>query len=123
MTLEECYEELGGNYQEVCARLPSPRLVEKFIARFPDDKIFESLCAGIGEGNREEAFRAAHTLKGVCANLSFTRLCGSASRLTEELRPEEEIIPESCQELLEKVQEDYRITVDAIRKYMRDHQL
>ena len=44
MTIEECYQELGGSYAEVCTRLPSPRLVEKFAAKFLEDQSFETLC-------------------------------------------------------------------------------
>ena len=43
MTIEECYQELGGNYAEVCTRLPSPRLVEKFVGKFLDDRSYETL--------------------------------------------------------------------------------
>ena len=118
MTIEECYQALGGNYAEVCTRLPSARLVEKFVGKFLEDKSYETLCRQIAAGDRAEAFRAAHTLKGVCANLSFTRLCASASALTEALRPQGEVLPAQALPLLEEVSRDYRITVDAIRRYL-----
>lgn len=117
MDMEECYEKLGGNYADVSARLPSLRSVEKFIAAFLEDKSFETLCQQIECGNREEAFRAAHTLKGICANLSFTKLFTSASRLTEELRPKTSTISDACIELLGEVQCDYALTTEAIRGY------
>ena len=117
MTIEECYQELGGNYAEVSSRLPSMKLVEKFIGRFLEDKSFETLCEAMKAGNREEAFRAAHTLKGVCANLSFTLLLESAARLTEELRPESAAISDAAVSLLAEVQHDYQTTAGAIRKY------
>lgn len=118
MTIEECYQELGGNYAEVCTRLPSPRLVEKFVGKFLDDHSYETLVEQIAAGNRAEAFRAAHTMKGVCANLSFTRLFASASALTEALRLEGEVIPAEALSLLEEVRRDYQTTVDAIRRYL-----
>ena len=117
MTMEECYQQLGGNYAEVSARLPSLRLVEKFVGKFREDKSFEMLCAAMKAGDREEAFRAAHTLKGVCANLSFTRLLDSASRLTEALRPAADAIPAGASALLEEVRRDYEETVRAIQSY------
>lgn len=117
MTMEECYQQLGGNYAEVSARLPSPRLVEKFMGKFREDKSFGMLCAAMKAGDREEAFRAAHTLKGVCANLSFTRLLDSASRLTEVLRPATDAIPAGALALLEEVRRDYEETVRAIQSY------
>lgn len=117
MPLKECYGVLGGDYQEVCRRIPSEKLIERFVGRFLEDGSFHDLCAAFSSGSREEAFRAAHTLKGVCANLGFTRLRDSSSLLTELLRPEAEVIPEGAGPLLDRVRLDYGITVDAIRKY------
>ena len=118
MSIEECYEELGGNYSEVSMRLPNLRLIEKFIGKFLEDTSFDTLCRQVECGNREESFRAAHTLKGVCANLSFSRLLDSVSQLTEELRPDTASITDKTIQLLKNVQCDYRVTADAIRKYL-----
>lgn len=120
MTLEQCYEALGGNYAEVSRRLPSPRLVSKFVGKFLEDTSFQDLCAQLQAGNRPEAFRAAHTLKGVCANLSFSRLHASANALTEVLRQETPDVPAGANALLEDVRRDYQQTVAAIQKYLAD---
>ena len=120
MTLTECYEKLGGDYADVASRLPSASLVEKFIVRFLEDDSYESLCRCLEQGNREEAFRAAHTLKGVCANLSFTLLRDSASRLTEVLRTEGDSVPAEAGELMSGVRDDYERTTGAIRAYLNE---
>lgn len=118
MNIEECYEKLGGNYAEVSKRLPSLKLIEKFIGIFLEDKSFETLRMQIEDGNREEAFCAAHTLKGICANLSFTKLLCSSSRLTEELRQDTNYISDTAFELFKNVERDYEATTDAIRRYL-----
>ena len=118
MTIEQCYASLGGSYAEVSMRLPSPRLVEKFIGKFLSDGSFGELCARMASGSRRDAFRAAHTLKGVCANLGFGRLLRSVDRLTEILRPEGDGIPQEAHALMDTVREDYRVTVEAIRAYL-----
>ena len=118
MTIEQCYQALGGSFTEVSMRLPSVRLVEKFIGKFLDDGSFDELCRQMATGSRQEAFRAAHTLKGVCANLGFGRLLSSSSRLTELLRPESDSIPTEAAALMEEVREDYRVTIAAIRAYL-----
>ena len=118
MTIQECYRELGGDFSRVEARLPSVSLVRRFITKFLEDDSFSSLCRAMGEGNRAEAFRAAHTLKGVSANLDFGRLMGSAGELTELLRPEGGTIPAAAAPLLEAVERDYALTVNAIRAYL-----
>ena len=120
MSIEECYQQMGGSYADVSARLPSPRLVQRFVCKFPEDKSFEALAEAMDSGNREAAFRAAHTLKGVCANLSFNRLLASASELTELLRLESPSIPEAAFALLEEVRRDYQVTTAAIRRYMEE---
>ena len=118
MNIEECYEIMGGGYSDVLTRLPSPKMIEKFIVRFLEDKSYEMLCQHMEAGNRAEAFRAAHTLKGVCANLSFSRLLDSAARLTEELRAEADYISDEAASLLEEVRGDYEITIDAINRFL-----
>ena len=118
MTIQECYQSLGGNYAEVQQRLPSDRLIKRFITKFLDDESFAQLTQAMSSGQREPAFRAAHTLKGVCANLSFSKLLRSASALTELLRQESDTIPESAAAAMADVTRDYSQTVNAIRIYL-----
>ena len=115
MTIEQCYQEMGGNYTEVCGRLPSQRLVEKFVQKFLDDQSYAELTAAMAAGDHDVAFRAAHTLKGVAANLSFTKLQASASELTELLRAPADTIPPEAGPMLEAVTRDYEATIAAIR--------
>ena len=60
-----------------------------------------------------EAFRAAHTLKGVCENLGLSDLCKSSSVLTEALRAGER--PENLDVLKAQVCTDYEQAVSAIQ--------
>ncbi len=114
MTLEKCYEAMGSDYADVFGRLRSERLVQKFVLKFLDDKSYELLCTSLANGNSEDAFRAAHTIKGMCQNLGFTVLMRSSSELTEALRngptPEAE-------KLFEQVKADYALTASAISAY------
>lgn len=117
MDMKECYEQMEGSYADVSMRLPSLKLIEKFLGKFLEDQSFETLRVQIERGDREEAFRAAHTLKGICANLGFTKLLDATSRLTEELRSKTDSVSEDAVRLFGEVQQDYAITVDAIRSY------
>ena len=114
MTLQELYVEIGGDYAEVRGRLPSDKFIQKFVLKFVDDKSYELLLSSLEQGNGEEAFRAAHTIKGVCQNLSFTRLFTSASQLCEALRPGG---PPQSPDLFTQVKTDYEATLSAIRTY------
>lgn len=114
MTLQECYAVIGGDYEAVIGRLRSEKLVQKFVLKFLNDGSYELLCSSLEEKNYEEAFRAVHTIKGVCQNLSFTRLQESSSGLSDALRhgwtPEAE-------DWIDRVKEDYQLTVDAIETF------
>ena len=72
MTIQEC--------------LPRESMVRKFALMFLNDDSYPKLEQSLKEGNAQEAFRAAHTLKGVCQNLGFTNLYQPAYELTEVLR-------------------------------------
>lgn len=111
MTLKECYESLGGDYAGVVSRLRSEALVMRFALRFLDDGSYRLLQESLANKDYETAFRAAHTIKGVCQNLSFTRLYESSNALTEALRGGR---TDDAAELVAPVERDYRITVDAL---------
>ena len=114
MTLQECYAALGGDYNEVLGRLYSEALVQKFVGKFLADQSFQLLSDSLNAGAYEDAFRAAHTLKGVTQNLSFTKLYHSSHEITEALRTKDYDLAKL---LLPKVQEDYAKTVGAIREF------
>ena len=58
MTIQECYRQFGGDFDEVKKRLPSEALIKKFIAKFLNDGSFSDLQTAMVEGNRESAIRA-----------------------------------------------------------------
>lgn len=114
MTLQECYAALDGDYEGVRSRLPTEKMVQKFVLKFLNDDSYDLLLRSMAEENYAEAFRAAHTIKGVCQNLDFTRLFRSSSELSEALR--NGYTPEAPA-LVERVKADYAQTVAAIRTF------
>lgn len=121
MTLSECYEAMGGNYDEVMSRLRKEERVEKFILKFLEDRSYENLIRAVEAGNQEEAFRAAHSIKGVSQNLGLLRLYESSQELTEAIRPGQgELSGPRIPALLSQVTEDYQRTVKAILKYQEE---
>ena len=105
---------LGGNYEDVLGRLRSERLIQKFVLKFLEDENFDLLCRSLEEGLCEEAFRAAHTIKGLCLNLGFTKLAESSTQISEALRGGD---LEGAKPMLGRVHEDYERTADAVRAY------
>lgn len=112
MTIQECFAAFGGNYESALSRLRKETTVQKFIFKFLNDPSYDMLIRSMETDDLEEAFRAAHTLKGVCQNLSFDRLYESSSRLTEALRARNML---EAKILLEQVVGDYQMTVSAIQ--------
>ena len=86
MTLEQVYTAIGGDYKGVMERLPSADFVRRFALKFLQDDSFPNLKKALEEKDAPTAFRAAHTLKGVCQNLGFDALYVPSSALTEALR-------------------------------------
>ncbi|MCI9678683.1 MAG: Hpt domain-containing protein [Oscillospiraceae bacterium] len=112
MTLQECYAAMGGDYEGVMGRLRSERMVQKFVLKFLADGSYDLLLSSAAAADWQEAFRAAHTIKGVCQNLGFNRLYESSSELSEAMRDGK---PLADPALLERVKEDYAATAGAIR--------
>ena len=116
MTMRECYEAIGGNYEDVLGRLRSEALIQRFTLKFLEDPSYLQLKQTLENKNYEDAFRSAHTLKGICQNLSFDRLYEVSHELTELLRDrtgEQPGIPEA----MEKVTEVYEMTIEGIKKH------
>ena len=109
MEVRACYEEMGSNFDEVLSRLGSEQMVQRFAIKFLNDKSYETLEAALKEKDVDSAFRAAHTLKGVCVNLGFDKLYEVSSALTEKLRAKE---LDGTDVMFEKVKEQYDITVN-----------
>ena len=89
MTLRELYELAGGSYDGMMDRMITEARIEKFVRMFPDDPSYENLRVALEKRAPGEAFAAAHTFKGVCLSLGFTRLYEAACDVTEALRTED----------------------------------
>ena len=106
--LEQFYSSVEADAGEIIARLGGmPQLVERFLGKFLSDESFGRLCAALDAGETKNAFREAHTLKGVCANLGIQSLYVKASAVTELLRAEK--LDEAKQALPELAAEYKRV--------------
>lgn len=116
MSLKECYDKMGADYEDVLSRLRSEVLVRKFALKFLDDDSYANLKAAMESGNAPEAFRGAHTLKGVAQNLGFGPLYKAAAE--ESLRPSETSSGdmEKAAKLMPAVDEEYARTIAAIKE-------
>ena len=87
MTLQELYQQIGGDYEQALKVLRVEKLVDKHIRKLPGNGLIESLLAAGERMDPTELFETAHAVKGNYANLGLIRLSAVASEICEEFRP------------------------------------
>ena len=113
MNVKECYEVIGGDYEDVKRRFLSDARIQKFALMFLKDGSMEELREAMRGKDCDRAFRAAHTLKGVCLNLGFSGLLAPAVEITEQLRAG---AYEQAAEILPLVENAYGTTCEGLKK-------
>lgn len=114
MTLKEFYDKIEGDFDGTVARLGSEAFAEKFVIRFLNDDSFKLLRDSLKAEDFDEAFRGAHTLKGLCLTLGFSKLAKSGSDITEALRAGKH---GEAREMMTAVSRDYSETISAIKEF------
>ena len=87
MTVEQLYNQIGGDYADMRRRIPMDDFIKRFLTKFLEDTSCHMLIEAWKAGDEKAAFEAAHRAKGVCANLSLTRLAQLSDVICEALRP------------------------------------
>ena len=113
MTLLEFYAQVGGDYVDAQRRLMKEERIIKYLKLLAQDTTMSDLKEAVATGNREKAFRAAHTLKGITGNLALTRFAAASSALCEQLRPLKE---DADPALLAATEEAYNCFMKALEE-------
>ena len=104
----------GIDVEAALARMMgSEALLARLLKKFLDDANCEKLHSAIAAGDREAALAAAHTLKGVCGNLSMTALFDLLTRQVAAFRAGDW---EGAVALLEQIDQAYARVTAAIRE-------
>ena len=115
MTVRECYEKMGGDFDEAIGRLMKEERIVKYLGKFPLGGEINEMDQGIAAGDWPLAFRAVHTLKGMALNLSITPLAEASAELCDEIRPG--VAPaHDITEMTAAVHAAYDAAVSAIRE-------
>ena len=112
MTAKEFYEMIGGDYNRVIEILKKDENVVLFANMFLEDTGFQGLDDAMRKKEYEEAFKAAHKLKGVCQNMAFDKMTEVVQEMTEALRGKADIA--KAEWLFPQLEEVYHLTVDNI---------
>lgn len=110
-------EESGADVNATLKRfMGNENMYLKFLKKFPGDQNYQNLGASLEAGNYEEAFRYAHTLKGVAANLGLVPVQTTVSELVEELRNKsaEEVNVPRANAILQDLKKVYEQFVEII---------
>ncbi len=86
-TFRKRMEENGADVETTLKRfMGNEKMYMKYIMKFLDDKNFDSIRENLKSQNYEAVFNAAHTLKGVTANLGLNPVNTAAAEISELLR-------------------------------------
>lgn len=114
MTIKDLFTEVGTDIAVVMSRFGGNEpLLNRFIKKFPEDPSFAELKESIGTVNYEAIERSAHTLKGVAANLGFSRLSGKSANIVYAVRQQEY---DSLEKLFKTLQDEYETIISYIRQ-------
>lgn len=91
--------------------LNNEELYRKFLLKFLEDENFSQMKMALWSGEGEQAFKYAHTVKGVAGNLSINGLYEVMAPYIEYLRNGD---IESAREHLAEVEEMYKASIEAI---------
>ena len=87
MTVQEFYEEVGGDYAAAKKILMMDKMILRYLPKLAEDPSRSLLQAAWEKKDRKGMFEALHAMKGVCANLGLTSLAVKAGSALEPLRP------------------------------------
>ena len=77
----------GANVDEGLTRcMKNESFYLMLVNKMLSDPAFENLKEGVESGNLDQAFEAAHSLKGMTANLSLTPILLPVQKITDLLR-------------------------------------
>ena len=114
MTLQELYQNIGGDYAQAMRVLLVERLLDKHIRKFPKNGVIESVLTAGENMDPTAMFETAHTVrettKAVRKEFRAAPLDEAAPRLRK-------LTDEQVREKLGKMEELYRKTIEGIKQY------
>lgn len=107
-------KKAGIDADEAIARfMGNEKLFLKMLRKFADDSNFESLEKAVEKKQPDEAFRSAHSLKGVAGNLSIFNLFDHLTLQVSLFREKRE---EEAYMMMNTIKEDYLLAIKAIKE-------
>lgn len=84
---EDIFEAYGADYEKTIGRfLGNREMYMKFLKKLSLDESLQRMGEALASNQLDDAFREAHTLKGVAANLGLTPLYNALNEIVTSLR-------------------------------------
>lgn len=116
-SFREIFENYGADYDTTMVRfIGNEQMYLKFMDMLFQDDNFQKLGSAINEHDLKAGFEAAHTLKGVAANMGLTPLYNSVCAIVEPLRARKE--DEDYPVLYAEIQREFK-RVEALREELK----
>lgn len=105
--MEDCGIDVNGALSRM---MGNEKLFFRVMKKFLEDNTYKNLIAKLEEEDYEEAFKSAHALKGVAANLGLNPIMDADSVIVEKLRNHNiEGIKEDVEKLTKEYQQIYAV--------------
>ena len=115
---KERLKAAGVDVDEALGRvLGNEALLERLLAKFADSPQLHQLEVALGQGDGQAVVAAAHTLKGVCGNLSITPLYQLFTRQVDTFRAGD---PQGAAAMMGEIAEQFDLAARAIQS-LGDH--
>jgi len=101
INVDDALKRIGGNMG----------LYKKLLGRFLESNHFDALDSAIATGNMEEASHMAHTIKGVCSNLSLVKITAISTELEQCIKAGQD--PGAC---FDELKQAYTTTIDMVKE-------
>lgn len=114
MDLKEFCKELEIDYEKNLLKFGNNNILyTRFLKKFLEDKTYIELETAFREKDYNKIEQAAHTLKGVTANLGINRLFKASEELVLSVRKKEY---DNLDETYQKLKQEYEETKEMINK-------
>lgn len=116
MTLQEFYQQVGGDYPLMVKRMINDKFATKCIKKLLADTSFQDFVDNYQQRDYEKAFLGAHSLKGVCANLGIQSLLVHISELSNYLKYHQDMVDdEYISNLITNVKSEYTNVIECVK--------
>ncbi len=106
------YTAIGDDYAEVASRITdNEAFIGRLVKKYAQDENYNKLVKAVQYKDYDEAFEAAHAIKGLASNLGFGKLYEASYELTEKLRAKDY---EDIEGFLSRTEEAQKEVLEAI---------